>query len=97
MSGTIRVTPEELEQVADLYGKEGVEVQDQIVRLDKMIERLVGMWEGESSRAFQDQYVMLRPSFVDMQELLDSINLQLKSTAQALRDADADIASQIRR
>ncbi|MCM3164009.1 MULTISPECIES: WXG100 family type VII secretion target [Bacillaceae] len=97
MSGTIRVTPEELEQVADLYGKEGVEVHEQIVRLDKMIERLEGIWEGESSKAFQDQYIMLRPSFQDMEELLESINRQLKSTAGAIRDADADIASQIRR
>jgi WXG100 family type VII secretion target len=54
------------------------------------------MWEGESSRAFSEQYQTLRPSFIQMQQLLDDISAQLNSTAKALEDADQQIASQIR-
>ena len=96
MSGIIRVTPAELEAMAGRYTDESNQVEDQINRLDKMIEELQGMWEGESSRAFAEQYSTLRPSFVDMQRLLQDVSTQLKNTATALADADRQIASQIR-
>ncbi|AYV69411.1 MULTISPECIES: WXG100 family type VII secretion target [Niallia] len=96
MSGIIRVTPEELVGMADRYSSEGSQVGDQISRLDNMIQELETMWEGQSSRAFSEQYQSLRPSFVDMQQLLEEISSQLKSTAKALEDADAQIANQIR-
>lgn len=96
MSGIIRVTPAELEAMSARYGNESAQVEDQIGRLDGMIKELQGMWEGESSRAFAEQYDSLRPSFVDMSRLLQDISTQLKNTSQALEDADRQIASQIR-
>ncbi|MBN6889561.1 WXG100 family type VII secretion target [Cytobacillus horneckiae] len=96
MSGIIRVTPAELEGMSARYNNESSQVEDQLSRLDRMIEELQGMWEGESSRAFADQYVALRPSIVDMQRLLTEVSVQLKNTAHALADADSQIASQIR-
>jgi WXG100 family type VII secretion target len=96
MSGIIRVTPAELEAMSARYNNESGQVEEQLVRLDDMIDQLQAMWEGESSRAFADQYVSLRPAIVDMQRLLNEVSVQLKSTAHALQDADSQIASQIR-
>ncbi|CAM4006392.1 WXG100 family type VII secretion target [Mesobacillus zeae] len=96
MSGVIRVTPQELVDMSQRYGAEASQVGDQVVRLDKMIDQLKGMWEGASSQAFDEQYTNLRPSFIKMQELLEDVRQQLDSTAKALQDADAQIASQIR-
>lgn len=96
MSGIIRVTPAELEAMSARYNNESSQVEDQISRLDRMIDELQGMWEGESSRAFAEQYVSLRPSFVEMQRLLNDVSIQLKNTGHALADADNQIASQIR-
>ena len=96
MSGIIRVTPAELEAMSSRYSNESAQVEEQISRLNGMIEELQSMWEGESSRAFADQYVALRPSFEDMAKLLEDVSLQLKNTAHALADADRQIASQIR-
>lgn len=96
MSGIIRVTPAELEAMSARYNNESGQVEEQLVRLDDMIDQLQAMWEGESSRAFADQYVALRPAIVDMQRLLNEVSVQLKSTAHALQDADSQIASQIR-
>ncbi|MBA4536977.1 WXG100 family type VII secretion target [Bacillus aquiflavi] len=96
MSGIIRVTPAELVSMSTRYSTESSQVGDQISRLDNMIKELEGMWEGEASRAFADQYTSLRPSFLQMQELLQDISTQLNSTAKALEDADQQIASQIR-
>jgi WXG100 family type VII secretion target len=96
MSGIIRVTPAELVSMSNRYSSESSQVGEQVSRLDTMIRELEGMWEGESSRAFSEQYQTLRPSFIQMQQLLDDISSQLNSTAKALEDADQQIASQIR-
>ncbi|HEY4552629.1 MAG TPA: WXG100 family type VII secretion target [Bacillaceae bacterium] len=96
MSGIIRVTPGELVSMSTRYSNESGQVAEQINRLNGMIQELQGMWEGESSRAFSNQYEQLRPSFIQMQELLQQISTQLASTAKALEDADQQIASQIR-
>lgn len=96
MSGIIRVTPAELDSMANRYTSESNQVGDQITRLNSMIGELESVWEGEASRAFSEQYDALKPSFVQMQHLLEDISRQLKSTARALADADNQIASQIR-
>lgn len=96
MSGHIRVTPAELVDMANRYGQKGVQVNDVIQELDSMSNQLQDMWEGASSEAFRAQYEELRPSFMKMVNLLEDINKQLNSTAQALEDADRNIASQIR-
>lgn len=96
MSGNIRVTPAELVVMSTRYNGESGQVGEQITRLDSMISQLQGMWEGEASRAFAEQYETLKPSFIQMQQLLEDISSQLNSTARALEEADQQIASQIR-
>lgn len=96
MSGVIRVTPAELVGMSNRYNGESGQVGEQLVRLDNMISDLEGAWEGGASRAFAEQYQSLRPSFVQMQQLLEDISVQLSNTARALEDADNEIASQIR-
>lgn len=96
MSGIIRVTPAELESMSGRYNEESGQVGEQIVRLNSMIKQLEDAWEGEASRAFSQQYEELKPSFQQMQKLLEDIAGQLSSTAKALEDADKQIASQIR-
>ncbi|MFC0273104.1 WXG100 family type VII secretion target [Metabacillus herbersteinensis] len=96
MSGIIRVTPAELVDMSTRYNAESGQVGEQITRLDSMISQLQGMWEGESSRAFAEQYEGLKPSIIQMQQLLEEVSRQLNSTARAIEDADQQIASQIR-
>ena len=96
MSGLIRVTPAELESMSSRYSKESRETEEQITRLNQMIQELQGVWEGESSKAFAEQYELLRPSFVEMQNLLADIATQLSAAGRALEDADRQIAGQIR-
>ncbi|MFJ7932754.1 WXG100 family type VII secretion target [Sporosarcina sp. NPDC096371] len=96
MSGIIRVTPAELESMATRYNHESGEVASQIGRLDGMMSELQSMWEGASSAAFAEQYERLKPHLNEMRELLNEVGLQLNRTGNALRDADQQIASQIR-
>ncbi|MBU5594874.1 WXG100 family type VII secretion target [Amphibacillus sp. MSJ-3] len=96
MSGMIRVTPEELVNMSNRYSNESSQVGEQITRLDNMIQELESIWEGQASRAFSEQYETLRPSFTEMQQLLEDISIQLNSSARALEEADQQVASQIR-
>ncbi|RKQ33911.1 WXG100 family type VII secretion target [Oceanobacillus halophilus] len=96
MSGMIRLSPEELESIAKRYGVESGNVMNIIGNLDGLMETLHQVWEGNAKEAFHGQYEELRPSFLRMVELLEDVNRQLASTAQTLRETDANIASQIR-
>ncbi|ANC75675.1 WXG100 family type VII secretion target [Fictibacillus phosphorivorans] len=96
MSGIIRVTPAELVDMSGRYSNESSQVGEQVSRLNSMISQLEGMWEGEASKAFSQQYEALKPSFLQMQQLLEDISAQLNNTSRALEDADNQIASQIR-
>jgi len=94
----IRVTPDELERVSEQFRFEGDNLEELLSRIHSlMFDELDGVWEGEAKGAFFEQYDNLEPSFQQMRELLEKIYLQLGSTAEALRGADADVASQIRR
>ncbi|TCP16946.1 WXG100 family type VII secretion target [Scopulibacillus darangshiensis] len=96
MAGQIRVTPEELRDMASRYNNESGNVEDLVGRLDTMKGQLQGMWEGASSDAFAAQYEELKPSFVKMANLLADISKQLGDTANIIEDTDNQIAGQIR-
>lgn len=96
MAGMIRLSPEELESIASRYGVESTNVLDIVGNLDGLMETLHQIWEGSSKEAFHGQYEELRPSFMQMVELLEDINQQLSSAAAVMRDTDTNIASQIR-
>ncbi|TXL66739.1 WXG100 family type VII secretion target [Cerasibacillus terrae] len=97
MAGLIRVTPDELERVAAEYRKAGGDIEGILGHIDGLMVNLDGVWDGEAKGAFFEQYDELKEPFRRMHELMEEIHLQLDSTANALRGADADIASQIRR
>jgi len=96
MSGNIRLNPDELEEYAVKYNDESANVEEMVGRLNGLIQQLEGVWEGGASEAFASQYAELEPSFNNMKLLLEDISRQLASSADTLRQADANIASQIR-
>jgi len=96
MSGNIRLNPEELEEFAGRYADESGQVGEMVTRLRGLIGQLTEAWEGGAAEAFATQYEELEPSFQNMQVLLEDISRQLSSSANTLRDTDANIASQIR-
>jgi|SRR5690625_52929 len=96
MSGNIRLNPDELEEYSVRYNDESGRVHDMNLRLNDLIQELEGVWEGGASEAFVAQYAELQPSFQNMEVLLEDIARQLRSSADTLRQTDANIASQIR-
>ncbi|QQK77601.1 WXG100 family type VII secretion target [Salicibibacter cibarius] len=96
MSGNIRVTPEELFSKAGQFDTASGEVMELIGKLDGYISELEGMWEGEASVAFLEQYERLKPSFMNMSDLLNQISQQLNNTGETMQSTDSQIAGSFR-
>ena len=96
MAGQIRMTPDQMRQRSAEVRTQGETFQDVINRMQNIINELQTEWEGESSRAFAEQFNRLKPAFNDMRQLIDDIGTQLNSTAVAVEQLDRDIAGKFR-
>lgn len=94
--GVMKLDYESLRSQARRYNQESGEVESMIGRLDNLMSDLEAEWEGQASRAFAEQYADIRPSVVDLQNLLDKICTQLISVADTIEQNEQDIANQIR-
>lgn len=96
MAGQIRITPDQMRSRAGEYRVEADNVGSVISRMDSLLSALQSEWEGEASNAYASRFQELRPGFVRAQELITEIAQSLDSTAQALEETDANIASAFR-
>ena len=92
MAGQIRLTPEQMRVRASEVRTQGETFQDVINRMQNIIHELNTEWEGAASRAFDEQFTRLRPSFDQMRQLIHDIGSQLDSTANSIEQLDSDIA-----
>ena len=88
----IRISPDEVRQLAADYGTQGGNVEEIIGKMDGLKNQLMGVWEGDSAQAFAAKYEELRPSFVKMRELIEEINQALTKSANLQEQTDAQIA-----
>ena len=96
MAGQIRLTPEQMRQRAGEVRTQGETFQDVINRMQNIINELNTEWEGAASRAFDEQFTRLKPSFNDMRRLIDDIGSQLDATANSIEQLDNEIASRFK-
>lgn len=96
MAGQIRITPDQMRSRANEYRVEAENVQGVINKMDSLLNRLQGEWEGESSRAYASRFQELRPGFVRARGLIDEIARALDNTAATLEETDARIAAGLR-
>jgi WXG100 family type VII secretion target len=92
----IRITPDEMRARSGEVHRQRDVFKDVINTMGNIINQLQSEWEGEASRSFDEQFNRLRPSFNQMEELLDSLGIQLRQTGDALEQLDSDIAGQFR-
>lgn len=96
MAQQIRITPDQMRTRANEYRVEAQHVQDVIGRMDGLLNRLLGEWEGAASQAYSSRFAELRPGFVKARELIDEIARALDNTALRLEETDAQIAAALR-
>lgn len=90
--GQIRISPGQMETRSREYQTEAENIQNVIVKMDSLINELQSEWEGSASQSFANQYQELKPSFVNMRELVETISRQLQQTANAMEQMDTEIA-----
>lgn len=95
--GSIRMTPESARVKAGEISNCREEVDTTIRRLENIITvQLREEWEGAAQRSFEEQFLELKNTVMkEFSTLLENISVQLKSVADAVEQADNDIARQI--
>ena len=81
MSGQIRMSPEQMRQRAGEVHAQGDTFDGVINKMQNIINVLQTEWEGQTSRAFAEQFDSLRPSFEQMRQLIYDISTQLRDIA----------------
>ncbi|WP_157942924.1 WXG100 family type VII secretion target [Acetivibrio saccincola] len=68
-----------------------------VEQLDREIKSVEGWWEGDSARAFVDEFNSLKPSLDKLVECVHNISMQLDKIAEIKEQSERDIASQLRK
>ena len=97
MALDIKMTPDELRTAAtNLEGKRD-EILDLVEQIKSMVDETTGAWSGEAQKAFVDNFETLLPVLQkDFPEVISGIASQLDGAADALEQADSDIASALK-
>lgn len=90
--GQIRIKPEQMFNRSKEYSTEAENIGHVISKMDSLISELQSEWEGAASQSFANQYHELKPSFQKMQQLTETIALQLQQTGNAMEQMDKEIA-----
>lgn len=94
MSGQIRLSGDEMRGRAAEYRSHSEDLKSQIDAIAQMMNALQEEWHGQASKSFNDQFENLKPSFIQMSELLGTLGQQLDQAAKIMEETDQKIASQ---
>ena len=92
MSDQIRISPERMLERSREYQTEADNIQTVIEKMTSLINELQTEWEGAASRSFAEQFNELKPSFINMHDLVVTISRQLNQTGQAMQKMDEEIS-----
>lgn len=92
MSDQIRISPERMLERSREYQTEADNIQQVIEKMTSLIGELQTEWEGAASTSFANQFNELKPSFINMHDLVETISRQLSQTGQAMQQMDEDIS-----
>lgn len=98
MASIIRITPEEVRSSAQRIKQKSSEAKIFLDTVQKEINSLESIWEGKAAQAYVEQFVSLRKELeTKLNQCLADLEKSLTSVANALEQADKDVASQLRK
>lgn len=97
MAGRISFRPEEARSVANSIKAKGNSANDIVQKLDQEIKSVEGWWQGDSAKAFVDEFNTLKPSLDKLVQCVENISRQLNQIAEIKEQGERDIAAQLRR
>ena len=84
----IRVSPEQMHQVANQFQQASTQTQQTVANLQKTINGLQGEWEGMASQRFYGEFQQCQGSMRQFVELLTGIAQQLHQIADRFAASD---------
>ena len=92
-AGRIKLTPEELRELARDFVTRAGETRDLLQLLLDMVTRIGDTWDGAANNKFFGQYTDLQPHMQRFPEALDGIAATLDHVALTLEQTDQELAS----
>ncbi|MBQ8489997.1 MAG: WXG100 family type VII secretion target [Pseudobutyrivibrio sp.] len=94
----IRITPEELREGASFIQQKEEAINQEVAALKAKIDEITGNWEGAAQSSFietfeSDMYPIMKDT---LPEVLEGIASQMNGAADALEQADEEIANAFR-
>lgn len=84
----IKITPEQVRQVAQQFAQASSQSQEMVSRLTNAINSMQPEWEGMTSQRFYGDFQQWSAQMKQFTELLNSINQQLVQIADRFAAAD---------
>jgi len=84
----IKVTPEQVRNVATQFAQAGQQSQQMIANLNKTINTMQPEWEGMTAQKFYQDFQTWNTQMMKYVEMLNSINKQLNDIATRFAQAD---------
>lgn len=91
----ISIEIDDIKDHADSFKDEAEEQTELIQRCDSLLLEMEDSWQGEAARAFQDQWLELKPKLENASELLETIGDQLEDVAETMERTDEELANSI--
>lgn len=92
MAGQIRMTPEQLRNDAKRYGTSSAQIEAILTDLSNLQDKFRSEWEGKAFEQFDVQFEQLRPKVQQFSKLLEEIQGQLQTTANAVEQHDLELS-----
>lgn len=98
MSQTIRITPEELREAAKFLDESREEISTKIAAVESRVNDVAANWEGAAQSTFIDSFSndMVPLLKNDFPSILEGVSAQLRGVADAIEQADAEVANAFR-
>jgi len=84
----IRITPEQVRQVAGQFAQAAHQSQEMVTRLTNAVNAMQPEWEGMTSQRFYGDFQQWSSQMARFVELLNSISTQLNQIADRFAAAD---------
>ncbi|MFN3761978.1 MAG: WXG100 family type VII secretion target [Anaerolineae bacterium] len=84
----IRITPEQVRQVAGQFAQAANQSQEMVTRLTNAVNSMQPEWEGMTSQRFYGDFQQWSGQMTRFVELLNSISTQLNQIADRFAAAD---------
>lgn len=84
----IRITPEQVRQVASQFGQAASQSQEMVSRLTSAVNSMQPEWEGMTSQRFYSDFQQWSSQMTRFVEMLNGINTQLNQIADRFATAD---------